>query len=161
MVHGRSRLEAFVAALTELGLEPTDVVATDFSTRAGAAATQALLQRPDPPTAIVYANDPMAIAGLGTIAAAGLRVPADISVVGFDGTEIGAFLHPPLSTVTTDPYGWGARAAEVLLEQIAGGRAEDVTLPPAELLVRSSSGRLGSVPGPPRSPDRSTLTSRP
>ena len=153
MVHGRSRLEAFVATMTELRLDPAQIATTDFSTGSGASATQAMLERRDPPTAIVYANDPMAIAGLGTITASGRRVPDDISVVGFDGTEIGAYLHPPLSTVTTDPYGWGARAAEVLLEQIASGRAADVTLPPAQLLVRSSSGPHGTSPNPNPNPD--------
>lgn len=147
MVHGRSRLEAFVAAMTQERLASgAQIVTTDFSAGAGARATRTLLDRADPPTAIVYANDPMAIAGLGVISAAGLRVPDDVSVVGFDGTEIGAYLHPSLSTVTTDPYGWGARAAVVLLEQIAGGRVDDVVLPPAQLLVRSSSGHVRPSP---------------
>lgn len=143
MVHGRSRLEAFRATMGRLGLDARRVATTDFSPASGARATQTLLEDNDPPTAIVYAGDPMAIAGLGALAARGLRVPDDVSVVGFDGSEIGAYVHPPLSTVTTDPYGWGARAAEVLLDQIATGRVADVELPPAQFITRASSGPPG------------------
>jgi DNA-binding LacI/PurR family transcriptional regulator len=140
LVHGQSRYEAFTDTMTGLGLDPTVIETTDFSTGAGATATRALLDRRQAPTSIVYASDPMALAGLGTLTAAGLRVPDDLSIVGFDGSEIGAHLHPALSTVSTDPDAWGARAAQVLLTLVAEGRADDVDLSPGPFLARGSSG---------------------
>jgi len=145
MVHGLSRRHAFVAAMTDLGLDPTLVEIADFSAASGAAATEALLCRDPRPTAVVYANDPMAIAGLGVLTAGGVRVPDDVSITGFDGSEVGAYLHPALSTVTTNPYGWGARAARTLLDLHEHGAADDVALPPASFIPRGS---IGPVPSP-------------
>ncbi len=74
--------------------------------------------RPTPPTAIVYANDLMAIAGLAVAVARGLTVPTDLSVVGYEDTELAAHLQPPLTTVSTDVIGWGRAAAKRLLELV-------------------------------------------
>ncbi len=80
----------------------------------------------------------MAIAGVGVLQAAGLQIPTDMSVIGFDGNEIGAYLHPALTTVATDPYRWGAEAVLALLDLVRTGEAVDRHLPPAELLLRGS-----------------------
>jgi DNA-binding LacI/PurR family transcriptional regulator len=154
MVHGGRRRSSFDDAMAEAGLDASLVVETDFSTAAGADATRRLLDDARPPTAIVYANDPMAIAGLGVAQQRGLRVPADLSITGFDGTDISAYVFPALTTVASDPVEWGRVAARALLTFIATGEAESVQLPPATLLVRASTGPVpaGHPPANPPAP---------
>lgn len=136
--HAGRRRDAFAAAVRAAGLEPSAVLDTDFTMAGGAAATEALLARPEHPTAIVYANDPMAIAGIGVLQHHGIAVPAEVSVVGFDGIEMGRHVHPPLTTIHADPETWGASAARTLLRFAADGHAESVELPPAQLVVAGS-----------------------
>ena len=80
----------------------------------------------------------MAIAGLGVLQEAGIDVPREVSVVGFDGTELALHTHPPLTTVRSDPEQWGAAAARTLLAFTANGSADDVELPAAELVLGRS-----------------------
>lgn len=140
-LHGRSRREAWAAALKEAGLPRGRHVASDFTAAGGARATARLLDLAEPPTAIVYANDSMAIAGLSVAQNRGLRVPDDLSVTGFDGTELASHVHPALTTVITNPFGWGRAAAELLLTVIERGSPQgvaDVDFPAARLEVRGS-----------------------
>ncbi|MGB9376830.1 MAG: LacI family DNA-binding transcriptional regulator, partial [Mycobacteriales bacterium] len=106
-LHSRQRRDAWAAAMVAAGLGADLVMDSDFTAAGGAAATEQLLDLPERPTAIVYANDVMAIAGLGAANNRGLRVPRDLSVVGFDGTDLASHVHPPLTTVSTDPFEWG------------------------------------------------------
>jgi DNA-binding LacI/PurR family transcriptional regulator len=137
-VHSRSRQQAWAETLAAAGLESSTCVWSDFSPSGGAQATQELLDLPEPPTAIVYANDLMAIAGTSAAQARGLHVPDDLSVTGFDDTAISGYLRPPLTTVRTDAVAWGRAAAECLLELVDGGTGTDVLLPPPELVLRNS-----------------------
>jgi DNA-binding LacI/PurR family transcriptional regulator len=137
-VHSRSRRQAWADTLSAAGLEESPCVWSDFSPSGGALATRQLLDLPEPPTAIVYANDLMAIAGMSVAQARGLHVPEDLSVVGFDDTAISGYLRPPLTTVRTDAVAWGKAAAECLLEIVDAGTCPDVLLPPAELVLRDS-----------------------
>ncbi|NEE01027.1 LacI family DNA-binding transcriptional regulator [Phytoactinopolyspora halotolerans] len=146
MLHGSHRRQAFDTAMRRAGLEPDLVIETDFKAADGARATRHLLAGPDRPTAIVYANDPMAIAGLGVAQHAGLNVPGDLSITGFDGTDIGEHVYPALSTIVADPVRWGSAAARVLLRMIAGDPTEDVDLPPARFVRRKSSGPAPRTP---------------
>ena len=131
------------------GLDVDLAVTADFTASGGAAATAALLDLEPPPTAIVYANDVMAIAGMSVAAARGVSVPDQLSVTGFDDTELARHLSPALTTVRSDALGWGAAAAKLLLDVIeaAAARGPDqpersqgihVELPPAELVLRNS-----------------------
>jgi DNA-binding LacI/PurR family transcriptional regulator len=138
MIHGGRRRNSFSGAMHRAGLDGSLVVETNFSVSQGADATRRLLEESQPPTAIVYANDPMAIAGLGVAQQRGLSVPGDLSITGFDGTDISAYVFPSLTTITSDPVEWGRVAATTLLDQIATGTASNVALPPAQLLVRES-----------------------
>lgn len=137
MLHGRRRRERYEHAMLAAGLEPI-VVATDFSPEQGAEATKTLLDSPDRPTAIVYGNDPMAIAGMGVAHERGLRLPADLSITGLDGSQIGSYVYPSLTTLDNDPTGWGIAAATALLRLVEDGDSADVALPPARLVVRAS-----------------------
>ncbi|PPH99383.1 LacI family transcriptional regulator [Rathayibacter sp. AY1D1] len=138
LLHSSRRRDAFTEACTVVGLEPTTPVATDFSPQQGAAATERLLDSPTPPTAIVFGNDPMAIAGLGVAHARGLRLPDDLSITGFDDSEIAAHVYPSLTSARTRPARWGEEAARTLLDLIESGSAPDVDLEPAGLVVRHS-----------------------
>ena len=131
MVHGRSRREAWASALATAGLADGPSVEADFSAEAGAAATDELLDLADPPTAIVYANDLMAIAGLSVAVGAGSRCRADLSITGFDDTELAAHVQPPLTTVTTDVIGWGRAARDGCSSSIEQTRAHRRPAPPA------------------------------
>ncbi len=146
MLHGVRRSESFAEALRERGLESDLIVETDFTAAGGARATAQLLALADRPTAIVYSNDVMAIAGLGVAGRAGLSVPHDLSITGFDGSDIGAHIFPSLTTVTTAVREWGREAAELMLRVINGEKPDDVELAPSRLLVRESTG------GPPATP---------
>jgi DNA-binding LacI/PurR family transcriptional regulator len=142
MLHGGSRRASFVAQMTVAGLDPTLIVETDFSAADGARATSELLALDDRPTGIVYSNDSMAIAGIGVARRAGFGVPDDLSVTGFDDIEVGRHLFPSLTTVATDALEWGARSTDLLLQLISGVPVDDVSLPPARLVIRESTAAL-------------------
>lgn len=139
MLHAGHRRAAFAAAAHAAGLRAR-IVETDFSAADGARATDVLLDDPHPPTAIVYSNDHMAVAGLGVAQRRGLVVPRDLSITGFDDTEIGRYLHPALTSVATDARGWGALAARTLLAAIAGLQPDSVVLADPTLSIRASTG---------------------
>ncbi|MDN5900950.1 MAG: LacI family transcriptional regulator, partial [Brachybacterium sp.] len=100
-IHGRIRQEAFSAAMRERGLDDSLVIEGDFTASSGRDATAQLLDLPQPPTAILFANDMMAIAGLSLARSRGVRVPEDLSLSGYDDSELSAHLSPALTTVST------------------------------------------------------------
>ncbi len=142
--HAQRRHEAWAEALAEAGLPPGPVVAGGFTARGGARATRHLLSLHPRPTAVVYGNDLSAIAGIAVAQQAGLSVPGDLSVVGYDDTPLAAYTHPRLTTARADTFRWGAVAARTLGTVIERGTAEHVALDPAVLRVRESAG-----PAPP------------
>jgi DNA-binding LacI/PurR family transcriptional regulator len=137
MQHARRRLERYAQIAEQLGIEAT-VESADFSPESGARATRRLLDRADPPSAIVFANDPMAIAGIAVAHERGLSLPAELSIAGMDGTDMGRYVYPTLTTLDNDPAGWGRAAAETLLTLIDAGSAANVALPAAALIPRAS-----------------------
>jgi LacI family transcriptional regulator, repressor for deo operon, udp, cdd, tsx, nupC, and nupG len=140
MVHGRSRRVAWATTLHDADLPEGPCIETDFSAEAGAAATRELLDLADPPTAIVYASDLMAIAGLAVANAWGVDVPGRLSITGYEDTELAAHVQPALTSVSSDVIGWGRAAARRLLELIDQRPATASQLPPPRLVVRGSSG---------------------
>jgi DNA-binding LacI/PurR family transcriptional regulator len=140
MVHACSRREAWAGALAAAGLPDDLWVEADFSAGSGAAATRQLLALAEPPTAIVYANDLMAMSGMSVAVGRGVDVPGSLSVTGYDDMELAAHLQPSLTTVSTDVTAWGRGAASRLLELIDRAPLTPVDLPPARLVVRSSTG---------------------
>ncbi|MFE3450394.1 LacI family DNA-binding transcriptional regulator [Nonomuraea sp. NPDC059194] len=133
--HSASRLDAWRQSMRSHGLSAVLHEPGHFTGGGGAAATRRLLEHH--PTAIIYASDLMAIAGMSVAREAGLDIPGDLSVTGFDDNPEAAHLHPPLTTVRQDPVSVGAMAAEVLLAQIDGRRARSESLSP-QLIVRAS-----------------------
>jgi DNA-binding LacI/PurR family transcriptional regulator len=142
LLHTRLRLHAFEEALAEAGPAPVAVRHSDFTERAAVEVTEELLALPDRPTALVFPNDSMAVCGIGTAQRAGLRVPGDLSVVGYDNLSLGRWVHPRLTTVDQQVQRVGAAAARTLL----AGCGEDVPPPVLDgrprLVVRESTGPL-------------------
>jgi DNA-binding LacI/PurR family transcriptional regulator len=136
-VHTGQRTAAFVQATTELGLR-ADILETDYSAERGARATRRLLSMPDPPTAIVFDSDLLAVTGLGVAQRMGFAVPDDVSIVGWDDSLISQVVHPPLTAITRDLTGFGATAARHLLAAIDGDAGNDVQTLRGELTVRGS-----------------------
>lgn len=100
-----------------------------FTTVHGAAATAALLDQQDPPTAIIAGSNQILVGVLGTLRDRGITVPDDISLVTCDEVPLSEFVRPPLTTIHRDPQLMGSIAAELLLELLAGGAPRTVTLP--------------------------------
>ncbi len=139
-LHGTSRRTAWEETLTDAGLRAAPVVESDFSAAGGAAATRTLLDLAEPPTAIVYANDLMAVAGMAAAQERGQTVPDHLSITGFDDTELAAHVHPALTTVRTNAFAWGQVAARAVLDLIDGTDVPDEELAPGELVIRGSTG---------------------
>jgi DNA-binding LacI/PurR family transcriptional regulator len=145
MLHSRRRSLAFTDTADAAGIA-SQTVSTDFSATQGASATRRLLEQPDRPTAIVYSNDHMAVAGLGVVQRLGLRVPDDISITGYDDAEIAEHLHPSLTSVATDARQWGSIVARTLMQALGGAEVEHLSLPEPTLHIRESTGPAPSTP---------------
>lgn len=138
----RERSAGWRAALQEAGVElrPEWWLEGDFSAAAGHALAHRLLQRGEV-SAILAGNDLMAFGVLRAAAELGLSVPGDLSVVGFDGIDMGSYMHPALTSVGHPIRELGEIAASVLLERLsnrAGDRREVLLAP--RLIERASTG---------------------
>lgn len=158
-VSGPSRLRhtlirgaAFDQVTRELGLSGSSVE-TDYSGEQGAAATQRLLSSDDPPTAIVFDNDVMAVSGLTTAQGLGLRVPTDLSLVAWDDSALCELVDPPLSALSRDIPAYGAHAARRLREAVGGTTVADLEHPAPRLTLRHSTGRAAPDNHPSGRPD--------
>ena len=137
----KERFAGYKQALAEhlLLLEDELVRTAAFMPEAGQAAMGELLALPERPTAVFAASDVVAIGVMSAIQAAGLEIPKDIAVVGFDDIFLAAHTQPPLTTVRVPAYGLGWTAAELLISLIEGEEASSVTLE-TELVIRDSCG---------------------
>ncbi len=128
------RVAGHRAALRAAGLrvDQSMVVRGDFRDHSGYVATQKLLKRAKPPTAIFACNDLMAIGAMAAARDAGLNVPEDISVVGFDDIHLAGYLNPPLTTIAQPMAELGRGAVELLLERLL-----DRSLPPRRVMLRN------------------------
>ena len=138
------RLEAYKTALEErgIGFDPDLVVCGDGYPQGGRRAMQKLLALPSPPTAVFCYNDLTAIGAAMAVREAGLQVPDDISLVGFDDIELASYFHPPLTTVRQPAYELGRQAMEMVLNLMADGCDEASVVLKGELVVRQSCRRL-------------------
>jgi LacI family transcriptional regulator len=138
----RARVAGWKKALAQAGIEPKAhwLREGDFRATDGYALTRELLARGDI-TAIYASNDLLAIGALRAAAELGWPVPRRLSVIGFDGIEMGAFTYPPLTTVGHSIRAIGEQAATILIDRIAGRTTEmsDVVVKP-EIILRGSTG---------------------
>ena len=146
LVHAAERQRAWAAALAAAGLPPGPVADSDLTPTGGARATRRLLESSRPPTAIVYADDVMAIAGIRVARELELRVPEDLSIVGFGDLPLAAHVDPPLTTIRSHPVAAGAAAAKLLLQRLRGEPASVPALPEPELVDRASMAPAARVP---------------
>lgn len=139
------RIEGWRMALAEAGATP-DIAKADtllwrggFTSQGGYEAMHAILRTESAPSAVFVCNDLMAIGALRAAHESGVRVPDELSVVGFDDIELSAYTSPPLTTVAQPKERIGALAVDMLLERVGGRRrdARKVVLQP-ELRVRAS-----------------------
>lgn len=137
MVASVDRVQGFRAALKSAGLTPYAEEEGDYSEASGAEAARRLLDggRPD---AIFVASDLMARGAMTALRAAGVRVPEDIAVVGFDDSSVAVTTDPPLTTMRQPMYAQGEAMARVLLSRLAGEDPPRTTILPTELVVRAS-----------------------
>ncbi|MGX9884535.1 LacI family DNA-binding transcriptional regulator [Streptomyces sp. NPDC002276] len=140
------RATAFDAAARALGLPGVRQLATDHSGEEGARATRSLLADApaERPTAIVYDNDIMAMAGLSVAAELGLAVPADVSLLAWDDSPLCRLTHPTLSAMSHDVHGFGADAARTLFGVITGDGPGSHPVPAPVLTPRGSTGPPGT-----------------
>ncbi|MFD0672619.1 LacI family DNA-binding transcriptional regulator [Cohnella sp. GCM10027633] len=114
----RHRLQGYRAGLAEAGIafDASYVVGSDFEKAGGYAAMRRLLALPerDRPTAVICSSDTGAVGAIQAIREAGLSVPGDISVVGFDDIDLASHVHPALTTVRQDTIAIGRQAIELL-----------------------------------------------
>ncbi|MEV0224451.1 LacI family DNA-binding transcriptional regulator [Streptomyces sp. NPDC050704] len=138
--HTSIRTAAFDEAARVLELAGAWQVATDFSGDAGARATRSLLTAaaPDRPTAIVYDNDIMAVAGLSVASEMGLSVPGDVSLLAWDDSQLCRLTHPTLSAMSHDVHGFGAEVARTLFGVITGDGLGSHPVPTPVLTPRGS-----------------------
>ena len=135
--HTRLRAQV-LERMTVDGLEG-EVITTDFSPARASAVTRTLLSGRQHPTAIVYDNDVMAVAGLRVAQEMGRAVPRDVSLASFDDSVIAGLINPSITAMTRDTFELGERAATLLLQQIeAGANLPSVEGPTPVLTARES-----------------------
>lgn len=143
------RLKGFRAAMKAAGLTRADgpEIEGDFTEAAGYLAGDQLLRLTPRPTAVFAANDAMALGVMGALRERRMRVPEDVSVVGFDDIPVARYVHPTLTSVHVPIADMGERAAVLLIDALAGPppSAPDTRLVriPTRLVVRGSSGPPG------------------
>jgi LacI family transcriptional regulator len=140
LVSAQLREQGYREALVAAGLEfdPELVRVGGYRAAETTDAARDLLTRPDRPTAVFAANDLSAIRVMEIAHELGLRVPEDLSVVGFDNVPEAANAVPALTTVAQPLHQMGAEAVRLLLGLLAGGTSEEHLLLPATLVVRAS-----------------------
>ncbi|MFD0199897.1 MULTISPECIES: LacI family DNA-binding transcriptional regulator [Saccharothrix] len=137
LLHTRARTAALLEGCAEAGIEPV-VVEGDYSEESGAKLTTALLNAPEPPTAIVYDNDVMAVAGLSVAKELGVAVPDRLSLVAWDDSSLCRLASPALTTMSVDVHQFGVTVAESVLELIEGVEVAERWSPKPTLIARES-----------------------
>ncbi|GAA3224425.1 LacI family DNA-binding transcriptional regulator [Pseudonocardia petroleophila] len=140
----QQRLAGYREAIAGAGIDPDSVPvhAGDYRQESGRAAAEQILAGPaaERPTALLCANDLMAIGAIDCLRSSGLTVPDDMSVVGFDDLPISALLTPRLTSVRQPAHDMGYRAANVLFDLLEGNDVDTSDTLPAVVKIRDSVG---------------------
>ncbi|SDJ60336.1 LacI family DNA-binding transcriptional regulator [Streptomyces indicus] len=140
LAHTERRITSLRTEAHRLGLTAIRSVPTDYSDAEGAEATRRVLDEAVPPTAIVYDNDVMAVAGVAVAAERGIKVPGELSIVAWDDSALCRVTHPRLTALVRDTSGFGRLAAEELLAQLDGGPVRSLQAELPHLEPRESTG---------------------
>lgn len=137
----QQRLAGFVDAMTEanLPLQPQWQISGNFECDGGAAAFESLMQAPTRPTAMFVSNDVMAMGFIHAAYYAGINIPEQLSVIGYDDIELARYLTPALTTIHQPKQQLGRTAVEVLLERLnnPGSSSKTIQLEPS-LVIRDT-----------------------
>ncbi|WP_092862771.1 LacI family DNA-binding transcriptional regulator [Quadrisphaera sp. DSM 44207] len=145
-LEARARASGWRAALAEAGAAVPQPLGGDWSPLSGYRAGQRLAAAAEPVTAVFAGNDQMAVGLVRALAEAGLDVPRDVSVVGFDDVPEAAFFAPPLTTVRQDFAELGRRCLQAVLARLAGAAPAARPVAPT-LVVRDSTAPPRRAPG--------------
>jgi len=117
----RLRLEGYRAAMRRAGVRGAEgyEVIGDFEFAGGLRAMQSLLALPEPPQAVFMGNDAMAVGAYQALYQAGLRIPQDVALVGYDDIELASYMTPPLTTIHQPKDELGELAIDVLIHRMA------------------------------------------
>ncbi|HEV7298550.1 MAG TPA: LacI family DNA-binding transcriptional regulator [Tepidisphaeraceae bacterium] len=145
----RDKIEVYQNKLTAAGIMPIDTWRADgkFTEAGGASAAEAILAKHPHVTALFAGNDKMAIGALHYLNRRRIKVPQQISVVGFDDMQQAAFANPSLTTVHLPLYEVGQLACERLVERIRGKADRVAQVLPTHLVVRESTAMASNVGG--------------
>jgi LacI family transcriptional regulator len=139
----RTRLSGYQNTLAShhLPFDASLVQPGDWEMESGYAAAKKFLKQSKRPTAIFAANDVMALGAIYAIQDAGLSVPEDMAIVGYDNRNFTTTVRPPITTVSMPVIEMGGVAAELLLKQIAEGRKEEEEIKvKGQLIIRETCG---------------------
>ncbi|WP_316976969.1 LacI family DNA-binding transcriptional regulator [Shumkonia mesophila] len=127
-------------AMTERGLQFPDALLVErhYDVGEGRQALRQLFDRPTPPTAVICGNDVIAFGALFEARTLGVKVPLDLSIVGFDDLDLASQVDPPLTTMHVPSVRMGKGAAEYLLARLAGEKPPNATELEASLIVRGT-----------------------
>ncbi len=115
----QARFNAYRSVMMEHGLfDPGLVLRQSHSEEGGMAAASGLIRRGMPCTAVFCVNDSMAIGAMKTFKSSGIRIPEDVSIVGFDDLYVSRFFHPALTTIRVDQFQMGELGASILLDML-------------------------------------------
>lgn len=137
------RSEGFTAALREADIEPIPFSshADPLTPAEGTRVMEEFLSHARIPTAIFAHNDLLAVGAIAALRARGIRVPEDVSVVGYDDMPLAGYLDPPLTTVAFQGLEIGEHAGEMVMRQLRGEETEDIAVAP-RLIVRGTTRRI-------------------
>jgi LacI family transcriptional regulator len=147
-ISARTRMQAYRRELARAGVPPDHrfELTAPQTIAGGRAVVGALLTRQPRPTAVFTYNDLQAVGVLLGLRDAGIAVPAEMSVVGFDGIDLGEVIDPTLTTMSQQIDKIGRIGAQILIDALASGPGRDQHVLPATLVVRGSTGPLGRQP---------------
>lgn len=147
----RNRVRAFSSTVESFGLHSAGILHGDWSARSGYEAVMTAAH-PLRATAVVAANDQMALGAVLALTERGYRVPEDVSVAGIDDIPEAAYYRPPLTTLRMNFADQGRTAVDQLIARIEGTDPPEMTVPPSQLIVRSSTGPVRALGGRPATP---------
>ncbi|TDX43592.1 LacI family transcriptional regulator [Halanaerobium congolense] len=148
MLASQERLRGVKLALrlSNIKYESARIIEGDFTYESGYSAAQKILNKFPDVTAIFAFNDEMAVGAIRYLKEQGISIPEDISVVGFDGIDLGKYTSPALTTIKQSGYHLGLKSIEILNKIIKEGKIEDnKVFIPHELVVRESTNKLNEL----------------